>query len=561
METDRLLYLIPYIISALLSVGILLYTRSKRNFRGAREFMFFLIGQTIWLSGILIELVAADIFLKILWDKFQWVGGVISMLALPFFVIQFSNFHLKNRLRFSLLIGIVPVLFILLLFTDRFHHLLYPDPILLPGPFYSELSYRFTWVVYAFAVYSYSVTIASIVFLIIKSPKSSRVQRIQITLITIGGLIPIFGTAFGFLGIHLLPQRDPTPLFTGIGNLILAWGLFRYHVFEMLPIARETIVENMDDVVVVLDANDRIVDINKQALKTLELEPATVIGLPATSVLSERTEILEMLAKPGNYSTEIYFEEDGIFTHYDLKSTILNSPDGDYLGRIFVARDVSSYAHLQWELKTLNEHLEERVADQTREIAESYETTLEGWARALELRDKETEGHSRRVIGVTVRLARALGVNEHGIDQIRRGAILHDIGKMAIPDEILRKTGELTDAERQIVNKHPETAFTLLKDIPYLQNAMEIPYCHHERWDGTGYPRGLKGEEIPLSARIFAVVDVWDALLSDRSYSKAWNEADALQYISENSGTYFDPAVVEVFLCLINGNKETASRL
>src|SRR5262249_33636212 len=152
---------------------------------------------------------------------------------------------------------------------------------------------------------------------------------------------------------------------------------------------------------------------------------------------------------------------------------------------------------------------------------EAYDTTLEGWAKALELRDKETEGHSRRVTGTTVAVARAMGFDEESMVHIRRGSILHDIGKMGIPDDILRKDGPLTEAERKIVQKHPSTALDLLKPIAYLEKAREIPYCHHEKWDGSGYPRGLKGEEIPLAARIFAVVDVWDALSSDRPYRSA----------------------------------------
>jgi putative nucleotidyltransferase with HDIG domain len=184
-------------------------------------------------------------------------------------------------------------------------------------------------------------------------------------------------------------------------------------------------------------------------------------------------------------------------------------------------------------------------------LAESYDTTLEGWGKALELRDKETEGHSRRVTKKTVQLALALGIPEDKIDHIRRGAILHDIGKMSIPDDILRKSSSLKDDERKIVEQHPLTAYHLLEDIPYLRQAIEIPYCHHERWDGTGYPRGLKGEEIPLAARIFTVIDVWDALLSDRSYSKAWPMDNVIQYIQDKSGIHFDPRIVDVFLELV----------
>jgi putative nucleotidyltransferase with HDIG domain len=184
-------------------------------------------------------------------------------------------------------------------------------------------------------------------------------------------------------------------------------------------------------------------------------------------------------------------------------------------------------------------------------LAEAYDTTLEGWAKALELRDKETEGHSRRVTETTLTVARAMGLSEDELIQVRRGSILHDIGKMGIPDQILRKPGPLTEEERQVVLKHPETAYNLLRQIPYLEKALEIPYCHHEKWDGSGYPRGLKGEEIPLPARIFAIVDVWDALLSDRPYRKAWHKEKIIQYLIDDSGKHFDPQVLNVFLALV----------
>ena len=181
-------------------------------------------------------------------------------------------------------------------------------------------------------------------------------------------------------------------------------------------------------------------------------------------------------------------------------------------------------------------------------LAEAYDTTLEGWAKALELRDKETEGHSRRVMDTTLIMARAMGFSEDDLVEIRRGSLLHDIGKMGIPDDILRKNGPLNEVERAIVMQHPATAYELLKNIPYLEKALEIPYCHHEKWDGTGYPRGLKGDLIPLSARIFAVVDVWDALTSDRPYRPAWSQEQTLDYIRDNSGAHFDPSVVDAFL-------------
>ena len=182
------------------------------------------------------------------------------------------------------------------------------------------------------------------------------------------------------------------------------------------------------------------------------------------------------------------------------------------------------------------------------ELSLAYDTTLEGWAKALELRDQETEGHTLRVTETTMQLARAMGVNEEHIVHVRRGALLHDMGKIGVPDSILLKPGPLTDEEWTVMRRHPQLAFDMLSPIQYLRPALDIPYCHHEKWDGSGYPRGLKGKQIPLAARIFAIVDVWDALLSDRPYRKGWPAKDALQYIREQSGRHFDSQVVEAFL-------------
>lgn len=182
------------------------------------------------------------------------------------------------------------------------------------------------------------------------------------------------------------------------------------------------------------------------------------------------------------------------------------------------------------------------------ELQVAYDSTLEGWVKALDLRDKETEGHTQRVTEMTVRLARAMGLAEEELVHIRRGALLHDIGKIGIPDEILLKPGKLTDEEWVVMRKHPVYAYEWLSPVSYLKQALDIPYCHHEKWDGTGYPRGLKGEDIPLSARIFAVVDVWDALRSDRPYRAGWPIEQVREYLVENAGKHFDKQVVDVFL-------------
>jgi len=228
----------------------------------------------------------------------------------------------------------------------------------------------------------------------------------------------------------------------------------------------------------------------------------------------------------------------------DIFNRKLLTPDQDW---IYFLETLAGQAAIAIDNTTLLENLQRSNI----ELSLAYDTTLEGWTRALDLRDQETEGHTQRVVEMTVRMAQLLGIADKDLIHIRRGALLHDIGKMGIPDSILLKPGPLTEDEWVIMRKHPVFAFNLLNPISHLRQALDIPYCHHEWWNGSGYPRHLKGLEIPLSARIFSVVDVWDALTSDRPYRKAWNVKKSLDYIETQKDIQFDPQIVELFLKLI----------
>jgi putative nucleotidyltransferase with HDIG domain len=212
---------------------------------------------------------------------------------------------------------------------------------------------------------------------------------------------------------------------------------------------------------------------------------------------------------------------------------------------------ISAFAN-QAAVAINNAQLFDDLQESNEELEIAYQATLEGWVRALDLRDRETEGHTKRVTALTQKLATTMGVSDADLVHITRGALLHDIGKMAIPDGILLKPAKLSDDERKLIEKHPVYAFEMLSPIKFLLPALDIPHCHHEKWDGSGYPRGLKGEDIPFAARIFAVVDVWDALISDRPYRKGIEPAEIRERIRKDSGIHFDPQVVEAFLKLEN---------
>ena len=251
----------------------------------------------------------------------------------------------------------------------------------------------------------------------------------------------------------------------------------------------------------------------------------------------------------GNTSYNLYvvaplISSGNLIGALEIFSSQKNKPDQEWLAHL------QSLA-LQTAIALDSAEMIQRIESAKNELAVAYEATLIGWAKALELRDKDTKGHSERMMELAELLGKRMGMDETALRDLKRGTLLHDIGKMGVPDHILHKPGPLTDEEWTVMRQHPQFAYDLLHSIPYLASALEVPYCHHERWDGNGYPRGLSGEQIPLSARIFTVMDVWDALIHTRPYRPAWTHEKAIEYIQAQAGIQFDPRVVEQFMAIM----------
>ena len=785
-----------------------LYAWHHRHVRGAKPYAFYLVGQTIWALGYIFELTARQIEAKIFWDSVEWLASVIIPIAFPIFVTRYTNTNypkLKYLFKLSL---ITHVFFVIALFTNGYHNLLYPNPSLDTAFIFSELRYKFTWLVYVYGGYAQLVTLISIGILIKSYLQPHNLYRGQILTIILGTLIPVTFSIIILLGVDFTPFRDISPITFAVGNAIVTWGLFRYKLFDVVPIARDLVFDSIEDIVIVLDSQDRVVDINQTALDALRATSSQVLGQPVQKVYESIPQVLERFREPENFHTQISLERKEKLRHYDVRSSMLHDRHGDFIGRIFVATDITEYIEMQEKLRLLNDELEDRVQRRTlelsrsmeryravvehqtefivrwkpdrtrtfvneaycryfglshedalatdfltliheedrlvvlenikkaeqgeittshythrvikangsigwnewidtairneagktiefqsvgrditerkqteqalayseekfykafnttpvmmsvednkgifvdinqsflntlgfkkdevigrkasdlniiynpddlivlkkasqekdslkdfeiqmqkktgdigiillssdvfymdgvkhtvtsglditdrkqaqRKLVEAYDTTLEGWAKALELRDKETEGHTRRVTQLTVKLAQACGIPITELDNIRRGAILHDIGKLAISDQILLKSGQLDSDEWRIMSQHPWIGYKLLAPIEFLHASLDIVLYHHEKWDGSGYPKGLKGKDIPLSARIFALIDVWDAVQSERPYKEAWSREEAIAIIKQGSGKHFDPAIVETFLNLIlNGGSD-----
>ncbi len=550
-QTSFPLFLLPHFLSLILSIGVVLYAWKRQNASGVQAFIWYAGGQTLWIIGFILKTLHPTLSGKLFWENFQWAVLLFSVPALPLFALQYTDKNLQRigkvihlPLIFSALLALIPL-------SNDFHRSFFIEPTLIQHAVYTELSFQASFYYYLLLAYSYCIFAWGIFLLLTRFIRTHNLYRAQTALLTIGFFFPAIGVLVDVTNTLVIPYQSSIPISIALGNLINAWNLFHLRIFKVIPVSRDQAFEAMMDPVVILDNNNTIIDVNRSMLDLLGKTSPTVIGESAKTIFDNFPIPIKLYSSVSYARTETSFTVNEKTVHYEMSVWPILNGNREVTSRLYISHDITALKELEAELRNLNNRLETRVQDRTRELADSYDYTLEGWAKALELRDKETEGHSRRVTEATLNVARAYGIPENEFAHIRRGAILHDIGKMAIPDEILLKSGGLSSEERLIIEEHPVTAYNLLKEIPYLQKALDIPYCHHERWDGSGYPRGLKGRNIPLAARIFSVVDVWDALRSERPYSPVWSAEQATAYLIENAGKLFDPKIVNIFLDLM----------
>ena len=308
------------------------------------------------------------------------------------------------------------------------------------------------------------------------------------------------------------------------------------------------LAENASDMIARLSTDGHILYVSPACETILGYAPHELTGALSFDLIHVKdTSSIKNLFKGKQYDTTrtVTYQalhKDGHFVWLETSARAILDRKTDSVSEIQTAsRDITERKKAEKALQDAHDHLQE-----------AYQRTIEGWVRALDLRDRETEGHTQRVTELTIKVARTLGFSEEELTHIRRGALLHDMGKMAIPDDILQKPGPLNEVEWERMRRHPMYAYDMLSPIAYLLPSLDIPFCHHERWDGSGYPRGLKGEEIPLVARLFSIVDVWDALSSDRPYRKKMPRWEVVSYLREKSGILFDPKLVDIFLSVID---------
>ena len=327
----------------------------------------------------------------------------------------------------------------------------------------------------------------------------------------------------------------------------------RIHMQEALSESEahfRLLAENASDMITRLNTDGYMFYISPACKTILGYKPEEMIGVSSFDLIKpeDHPQIRELFnQKPGDAPYTVTYRAKHKEGHYVWLETS---------ARAISDHNTMKVVEIQAASRDITERkrAEEALQLAHNQLRDAYERTIEGWVRALDLRDRETEGHTQRVTEITIKVAKQLGFNEEELSHIKRGALLHDMGKIAIPDEILQKPGPLNETEWERMRQHPMYAFEMLSPIAYLNPALDIPFYHHERWNGSGYPHGLKGEKIPLSARLLAIVDVWDALRSDRPYRKAIPREQVIEYLSENSDILFDPKLVKLFLKFVEEN-------
>ena len=367
MSEQALLYLVPYVISFMISASVGLYAWRHRAVLGATPYAWVALSQAAWTLGYIVELTSSSIEAKVFWDNLQFVAGIVTALALFAFALEYTEHRLTHPRAIWAVILAIPLLFTGLVFTDGLHHLIRPTLALIPGEPFSELTYGFTPTVWGLYIYVLGLSLLSIGLLAAKFLQSPRLYRRQIALILIGILIPLIGITFTMVGIDLSFHRDTTPFTFALDNLIVAWALFRFHLFDIVPAARHAVIESMSDAMFVLDARNRLVDLNPAAQRLIGRQAADVIGQPAAQVFSSWPDLVEQFRDVEDIQAEIKVSAGAEQRYFDLRLLPLRDRRARLTGRLIVAHDVTRRKWAEDEIQQRTAQLE--IANQELETA------------------------------------------------------------------------------------------------------------------------------------------------------------------------------------------------
>jgi PAS domain S-box-containing protein len=375
VDREEIFYLVPYVLALAVSLGVFVYTWLHRHVRGAGIYTWFVGGQCLTVFAFILELVGRNLEVKLLWDKIQWLTDTY-LVFIPFllFSLQFSEFRLSRpRLTWGIWLGI-PILFTLLLFTDSLHHLVYPNPHLSAASPFPELLYDYTFVVYGYSlIFIYGINIYGISLLIRRALQPHNVQRGQHLTVAAGFMIPITLSLFTLFDVYIFPQRDQAPFSFAIGNLVVAWGLFRYGLFDLVPIARDRVLENLTDAVAVVDMSNRVVDVNQAALSVIGKQRPELIGYPVHDAFDNWPGLIDRSLRSENAPLEFSANVKGERRTYELSVSTLRDRMDSPIGRIFLAHEITERKSLEDRYRLLSEELEHRVRERTEELSSSAE--------------------------------------------------------------------------------------------------------------------------------------------------------------------------------------------
>lgn len=496
---------------------------------GTLPMVLALIAMVFWDLGYLFSLGAEGLSIKILWTKFQYLGFEFVP-PLWFLVIwRYTQHEIRNR-RSLLLIFFLPLLTILFAWTNQFHGLLWQEAATHGHLGFSVLETgRGPWW-FVDTLYSYSLISGGVYLLLRDTIRLPSLYKKQALVLLAGVSVPVAGNLAYLTG--LTHHIDPAPLTFSITGLVFAWGISHYRLFGVVPVARSKLLDEMNLGTLVMDKEGLLLSANPAGCSILGLDQAD-IGEPIEELLLDHPKLLNYLSHRERTQDEVAISTGGETSYFDFKLTPLESEKGHTSGWLAQFYDVTSRV---------------KAEDRLREVTIE---TMEALAKTVEVKDAYTREHLDRVEDYSLQLAERLGVPEERREQLRFAAVLHDIGKVRVPDGILNKQDGLTDEEYDKMKTHAEVGQSIVGQVSYLQQAAKIVGQHHERFDGSGYPKGLQGDEITLEARILSVVDAYDAMRSDRPYREALPKEEALRELRENKGTQFDPRVEDEFLKLL----------
>ena len=353
MNSTEIIYLLPYIASLGISLGVLWYVWTRRGAQGSTAFLWHIFGESLYILGYILELIAPNVEHKMFWESFQWLSLTIPMVAFPIFVVQYTEYKIKHPRQMFTISMIVPIIFSLLVLTDAWHHSIYLAPRFDPNILYSELLYDYSPIVILFAVYSYALAFFCCALLFIRILDPHHLYRGQIIVISIGVLIPILGSILSLAGVHISPMRDASPFTTAISNIILAWGFYRFRIFEVMPIGRDKVFEAMVEPVVILDNKSTVVDINSSMLALLGRTAQEVIGGAAREVFDDFPIPIKMYTQVSYARAEATFDIGSKHIYYELTVWPLYDARKQMTGRIYISHDITALKELEQELRKL----------------------------------------------------------------------------------------------------------------------------------------------------------------------------------------------------------------